>query len=72
MASPHVPTDPPRPALAALAVGMRRLREQAGLSQRIVGRVLAVRAQMASLQSAVAVQALDQRILATLLPSSGP
>jgi transcriptional regulator with XRE-family HTH domain len=41
-------------------------------SQRIVGRVLAVRAQMASLHSAVAVQALDQRILATLLPSSGP
>lgn len=55
MASPNDPTDPPRPALAALVVGMRRLR-----------------AQMASLHSAVAVQALDQRILATLLPSSGP
>ncbi len=41
-------------------------------SQRIVGRVLAVRAQMASLQTTVAVQALDQRILATLLPPSGP
>jgi len=41
-------------------------------SQRIVGRVLAVRAQMASQQTTVAVQALDQRILATLLPPSGP
>ena len=41
-------------------------------SQRVVERVLAVRAQMASLQSAVAVQELDQRILATLLPPSGP
>jgi transcriptional regulator with XRE-family HTH domain len=40
-------------------------------SQRVVERVLAVRAQMASLQSAVAVHALDQRILATLLPPSG-
>jgi transcriptional regulator with XRE-family HTH domain len=34
MARPHIPTDPPRPALAKLAIGMRRLREQAGLSQR--------------------------------------
>jgi DNA-binding XRE family transcriptional regulator len=34
MTSPHDPTDPPTPALAALAIGMRRLREQAGLSQR--------------------------------------
>jgi hypothetical protein len=50
----------------ALEIGVERR------SQRIVERVLAVRAQMASLHSAVAVQALDQRILASLLPPSGP
>jgi transcriptional regulator with XRE-family HTH domain len=53
-------------ASEALEIGVERR------SQRIVGRVLAVRAQMASLHSAVAVQALDERILATLLPPSGP
>lgn len=70
LAASHLATAEVEQACAqageALEIGVERR------SQRIVGRVLAVRAQMASLRTSGAVQALDQRILATLLPPSGP